>query len=98
MGLTFLALQVHEYLHLGFTPSNDAFASGFFSLTGLHGFHVFVGATLLSIALLRSIRGHYSAGQHIGLEVTGPLLALRRRRVDRALHRRLPSLGEAVGD
>jgi cytochrome c oxidase subunit III len=38
---------------------------------GLHGFHVFVGATLLSIAFLRAIRGHYSAGEHIGLEVTG---------------------------
>jgi cytochrome c oxidase subunit 3 len=71
LGLTFLALQIHEYLHLGFTPSNNAFTSGFFSLTGLHGFHVFVGATLLTIALTRSIRGHYSAGQHIGLEVTG---------------------------
>jgi cytochrome c oxidase subunit 3 len=71
LGLTFLALQIHEYLHLGFTPSNNAFTSGFFSLTGLHGFHVFVGASLLAIALLRSIRGHYSAGQHIGLEVTG---------------------------
>jgi cytochrome c oxidase subunit III len=71
MGVTFLALQLHEYAHLGFTPSNNAFASGFFCLTGLHGFHVFVGATLLSIAFLRSIRGHYSAGEHIGLEVTG---------------------------
>ena len=71
MGLTFLALQVHEYLHLGFTPGTDAFTSGFFSLTGLHGFHVFVGATLLTIAFTRSIRGHYSAGQHMGLEVTG---------------------------
>jgi cytochrome c oxidase subunit 3 len=71
MGLTFLALQVHEYLHLGFTPGTDAFTSGFFSLTGLHGFHVFVGATLLTIAFIRSIRGHYSAGQHMGLEVTG---------------------------
>ena len=54
MGLTFLSLQIHEYLNLGFTPSNNAFASGFFCLTGLHGFHVFVGATLLSIAFLRS--------------------------------------------
>jgi len=71
MGLTFLALQVHEYLHLGFTPGTDAFTSGFFSLTGLHGFHVFVGATLLTIAFIRSIRGHYSANQHMGLEVTG---------------------------
>jgi cytochrome c oxidase subunit 3 len=71
MGLTFLALQVHEYLDLPFTPSTNAFSSGFFSLTGLHGFHVFIGATLLSIAFLRSLRGHYSAGAHIGLEVTG---------------------------
>jgi len=71
MGLTFLALQVHEYLHLGFTPGTNAFTSGFFSLTGLHGFHVFVGATLLTIAFIRSIRGHYSAGEHMGLEVTG---------------------------
>jgi cytochrome c oxidase subunit 3 len=71
MGLTFLALQVHEYIHLGFTPSTNAFASGFFSLTGLHGFHVFIGATLLTIAFTRSIRGHYSANEHIGLEVTG---------------------------
>jgi cytochrome c oxidase subunit III len=71
MHWALLALQVHEYLHLGFTPSTNAYASGFFSLTGLHGFHVFVGATLLSIALLRAIRGHYSAGAHIGLEVTG---------------------------
>ena len=71
MGLTFLSLQIHEYLNLGFTPSNNAFASGFFSLTGLHGMHVFVGATLLTIAFVRSCRGHYSGAEHIGLEVTG---------------------------
>jgi cytochrome c oxidase subunit 3 len=71
MGLTFLSLQVHEYLNLGFTPSNNAFASGFFSLTGLHGMHVFVGATLLTIAFVRACRGHYSGAEHIGLEVTG---------------------------
>jgi len=71
MGLTFLSLQVHEYLNLGFTPSNNAFASGFFSLTGLHGMHVAVGATLLGIAFIRACRGHYSGAEHIGLEVTG---------------------------
>ena len=71
MGLTFLSLQVHEYLSLNFTPSNNAFASGFFSLTGLHGMHVAVGATLLAIAFIRACRGHYSGAEHIGLEVTG---------------------------
>ncbi len=71
MGLTFLALQIHEYLNLNFAPHTNAFSSGFFSLTGLHGAHVFVGATLLTIAFVRSCRGHYSAGAHLGLEVTG---------------------------
>ena len=59
MGLTFLSLQIHEYLSLDFTPSNNAFASGFFSLTGLHRMRVFVGATLLAIAFVRACRGHY---------------------------------------
>ncbi len=71
MGLTFLALQIHEYLSLNFAPHTNAFSSGFFALTGLHGAHVFVGATLLTIAFVRSCRGHYSAGSHLGLEVTG---------------------------
>ena len=71
MGITFLSLQIHEYLNLNFKPSTDAFSSGFFSLTGLHGFHVLVGATLLLIAFVRSVRGHYSSDAHLGLEVTG---------------------------
>jgi cytochrome c oxidase subunit III len=71
LGLTFLGLQMREYHTLGFVPSDGAFPSTFFALTGLHGLHVFVGATLLSIAFLRAIRGHYSAQHHIGLEVTG---------------------------
>ena len=71
LGLTFLALQMHEYHSLGFVPSDGAFPSTFFALTGLHGMHVLVGATLLSIAFVRSCRGHYSPEEHIGLEVTG---------------------------
>jgi cytochrome c oxidase subunit 3 len=71
LGLTFLGLQVHEYMTIGFTPETGAFASTFFCLTGLHGTHVFVGATLLTIALVRSLRGHYSPGSHMGVELTG---------------------------
>ena len=50
LGLTFLALQIHEYLNLNFAPSTNAFGSGFFALTGLHGVHVFLGRALLTIA------------------------------------------------
>jgi cytochrome c oxidase subunit 3 len=70
MGLTFLALQMREYHNLGFVPSDGAFSSTFFALTGLHGLHVLIGATLLAIAFNRAVRGHYSPGSHMGLEVT----------------------------
>jgi len=74
MGLTFLTLQIREYNLLhgeGFTPEHGAFASVFFGLTGLHGLHVFVGAVLLSVALVRTLRGHYSPEKHMGLELSG---------------------------
>jgi cytochrome c oxidase subunit 3 len=71
LGLTFLGIQIYEYRNIGFTPESGAFASTFFCLTGLHGTHVFLGATLLSIALVRSLRGHYSAESHMGVELTG---------------------------
>jgi cytochrome c oxidase subunit 3 len=71
LGLTFLGIQIHEYATIGFSPQTGAFASTFFSLTGLHGTHVFVGATLLAVALIRSLRGHYSPEKHMGVELTG---------------------------
>ena len=71
MGLTFLGLQMREYHDVGFTPETGAFASTFFCLTGLHGTHVLVGATLLAIAFVRSLRGHYSVEHHMGVELTG---------------------------
>jgi cytochrome c oxidase subunit 3 len=71
LGLTFLGIQMYEYRNIGFTPESGAFGSAFFCLTGLHGTHVFIGATLLAIALVRSLRGHYSAENHMGVELTG---------------------------
>jgi cytochrome c oxidase subunit 3 len=71
LGLTFLGIQVYEYHDIGFTPESGAFASTFFCLTGLHGCHVFIGALLLTIAFVRSLRGHYSAEHHMGVELTG---------------------------
>jgi cytochrome c oxidase subunit 3 len=50
LGLTFLCVQINEYVHLGFAPHDHAQGSIFYGLTGLHGAHVFVGLTLLSFA------------------------------------------------
>jgi cytochrome c oxidase subunit III len=71
LGLTFLAVQVNEYVHLGFAPHDNAQGTIFYGLTGLHGAHVFVGLTLLSFATIRAFRGHFTAKEHRGVEVPG---------------------------
>ena len=71
MGFTFLATQVIEYARIGFAPRDNAFTTIFFSLTGLHGAHVFVGLTLLLVATIRAFRGHYSPEHHHGVEIPG---------------------------
>jgi cytochrome c oxidase subunit 3 len=71
LGLTFLFIQVNEYVHVGFAPHDFAQASVFYGLTGLHGAHVFVGLTLLAMVTIRSWRGHYSPEEHRGVEVPG---------------------------
>jgi len=71
LGLTFLFVQINEYVHIGFAPSDFAQASVFYGLTGLHGAHVFVGLTLLLMVVVRSWRGHYSVEEHRGVEVPG---------------------------
>ena len=69
MGTAFLLTQAIEYAHVGFNTSDGAFASVFFGLTGLHGAHVAVGLTLLTIAAVRAFRGHFTPEHHHGLEV-----------------------------
>ncbi|MEQ8834717.1 MAG: cytochrome c oxidase subunit 3 [Miltoncostaeaceae bacterium] len=58
LGAVFLIIQVNEYIHLGFTPQDQAFAGAFYTLTGFHGLHVFVGATLLVLMYIRVKRAH----------------------------------------
>ena len=71
LGLTFLMIQINEYVHIGFSPADHAQGSIFYGLTGLHGAHVFVGLTLLLFATIRAFRGHFTAKEHRGVEVPG---------------------------
>jgi len=72
LGVTFLGVQILEYSHayadLNLRLSSGIFGSTFFMLTGFHGFHVFLGAVMLSVVLLRLIRGHFSPEQHFAFE------------------------------
>jgi cytochrome c oxidase subunit 3 len=37
-------------------------------LTGFHGFHVTMGATMLTVILIRSMMGHFTEHNHFGFE------------------------------
>ncbi len=73
LGATFLFIQLNEYVHLGFSGRDGSFGTIFYSLTGLHGAHVFVGLLLLTFANIRAWRGHFgpASEDHLGVEVAG---------------------------
>ncbi len=71
LGCTFLFIQINEYANVGFAPQDSAQQTIFYSLTGLHGAHVFIGLLLLLTVTVRAFRGHYSPEKHIGVEVPG---------------------------
>jgi cytochrome c oxidase subunit 3 len=64
LGIVFLGLQFSEhyraYTELGLTLGSGAYGATFFMLTGFHGLHVAVGATVLSVILARSLRGDFT--------------------------------------
>ncbi|CAM3914588.1 cytochrome c oxidase subunit 3 [Bordetella tumbae] len=72
LGFVFVACQAYEYHH-AITELNLKFNSGvygslFYMLTGFHGFHVIMGATMLTVILIRLMRGHFTADHHFGFE------------------------------
>jgi cytochrome c oxidase subunit 3 len=72
LGFTFLCVQGYEYTHayheLNLKMSSGIFGSTFYMLTGFHGFHVFLGAVMLSVVLARLLRGHFKPSQHFAFE------------------------------
>jgi cytochrome c oxidase subunit 3 len=75
LGIAFLVLQVMEYreayIDFGLTLNAGVYGSTFFMLTGFHGFHVFMGMTMLLIQLLRSVIGkQFTATDHFGFEAS----------------------------
>jgi cytochrome c oxidase subunit III len=72
LGVTFLGVQMYEYAHaysdLNLRLSSGIFGSTFFMLTGFHGFHVFLGAIMLTVVLLRLLKGHFKPDHHFAFE------------------------------
>jgi cytochrome c oxidase subunit 3 len=72
LGAIFLGFQGFEYYHayheLNLKLTSGIYGSTFFMLTGFHGFHVFLGGTMLAIVLRRMIRGDFTAEHHFAFE------------------------------
>ncbi len=72
LGVLFLSLQAYEYHHayteLGLKLNSGIYGSTFFMLTGFHGAHVTIGTIMLTVILLRCLRGHFTPEKHFGFE------------------------------
>ena len=71
LGYLFVFLQAIEYKHAydtGLTLGSGIYGSTFFMLTGFHGMHVTLGAIMLTVVLIRAIRGHFSSRNHFAFE------------------------------
>jgi cytochrome c oxidase subunit 3 len=72
LGVTFLGFQAYEYIHayseLNLKLTTGIYGSTFFMLTGFHGFHVTVGAIMLTVILGRCIAGHFRPDHHFAFE------------------------------
>ncbi|OGA00560.1 MAG: MFS transporter [Betaproteobacteria bacterium RIFCSPLOWO2_02_67_12] len=72
LGAIFLGLQIYEYAHaysaLNLKLSTGVYGSTFFMLTGFHGFHVTLGAIMLTVILFRCLAGHFKSDHHFAFE------------------------------
>ena len=72
LGVAFLICQGIEYGHayseLNLKLSTGAYGSTFFMLTGFHGFHVTLGAIMLTVIWFRILNGHFTPEHHFAFE------------------------------
>ncbi len=72
LGAVFMCFQVYEYMHayseLNLKLTSGIYGSTFFLLTGFHGFHVTMGAIMLSVVLYRVLKGHFTPENHFAFE------------------------------
>lgn len=74
LGLVFLGSQAFEWSLLfreGIFPSSNLFGATFFTTTGFHGSHVFVGVLWMIGVIARASRGGVTAKNNLSVEMVG---------------------------
>ena len=67
LGLGFLGGQAHEWSGVGITWAGSVMGASFFTLTGLHGFHVFIGVCFLIVLGIQANKCVYTGSKYFGL-------------------------------
>jgi heme/copper-type cytochrome/quinol oxidase subunit 3 len=67
LGIAFLCGQGYEYQHVAITWAGSTMGATFFTLTGMHGFHVFVGVVYLITLYIQANKGVYTGSKYFGL-------------------------------
>jgi heme/copper-type cytochrome/quinol oxidase subunit 3 len=68
LGTLFLCGQAYEYAHAKIGGWNgNTFGASFFTLTGMHGFHVLAGVVFLLVLWFQTQRGTYTQNRYFGL-------------------------------
>jgi cytochrome c oxidase subunit III len=72
LGFLFVFLQANEYheayVEKGLQLGTGIYGSTFFMLTGFHGFHVTIGAIMLTVIWLRTMKGQLTPKRHFAFE------------------------------
>jgi len=67
LGITFLVVQGIEYSHKTFAFQTNAYSGLFFTITGFHGAHVFIGLLMNVVVQLWAWRGWFTAERHLAV-------------------------------
>lgn len=72
LGCIFEGFQAYEYTEAyteyGLTLGSGIYGSTFFTLTGLHAMHVSIGVIMLTVILIRCLKGHFLPEHHFAFE------------------------------
>lgn len=68
MAAAFMGLELWEWAHLGYGPQRNAYASLFFTITGLHLAHLSVALLLNGYVQARAWAGHFDADHTLAVE------------------------------
>lgn len=68
LAVLFTSFQLMEYFGASYHISDSVYGSVFFTLTGFHGIHVFIGTCFILVCFFRFLNYHFTPNHHFGFQ------------------------------